>query len=153
GITLLECLGKIPIGSGQQIAMQAMINRQTPPLAADLPSPLKALVEGGLTYDWRRRLTAEQALTLLGETVPISRFQSPPELRSAHPVANPPIEPALSDPVVRRQDGSEMILIPAGEFSMGDLDLHDAPRKRVYLDAYYIAKTPVTVSQYLRFCR
>ena len=39
----------------------------------------------------------------------------------------------------------QMILIPAGEFLMGD-DL-----KKVYLADYYIAKTPITHAQYLHF--
>ena len=39
------------------------------------------------------------------------------------------------------------VLIPAGEFTTAD-----NPRKRVYLDAYYIDMYEVTVSQYKKFC-
>jgi serine/threonine-protein kinase len=41
----------------------------------------------------------------------------------------------------------EMILIPDGEFLMGD------ELKKVHLSDYYIARTPITNAQYLRFVR
>jgi formylglycine-generating enzyme required for sulfatase activity len=52
----------------------------------------------------------------------------------------------------------EMILIPAGEFLMGsdpqqDKDARDdeQPQHRLFLPAYYLAKTPVTNTQYRAF--
>jgi len=52
-------------------------------------------------------------------------------------------------------DLTEMVLIPAGEFSMGDHhgDLHDGcrPVHTVYLDEFYIDKYEVTVGQYKKF--
>lgn len=45
----------------------------------------------------------------------------------------------------------EMIVIPEGEFLMGDEDLSNNPRRRVYLDSYSISKYPVTVKQYMEF--
>lgn len=56
-------------------------------------------------------------------------------------------------------DGSEMILIPAGEFPMGipansslAEELSDAvPEHQVYLDTFYIDKHEVTNEQYLKF--
>ena len=60
--------------------------------------------------------------------------------------------------IVTARDGSEMLLVPAGEFEMGDgetyplkMNLDDQPRHRVYLDAYYIGKYAVTNAQYARF--
>jgi sulfatase modifying factor 1 len=51
-------------------------------------------------------------------------------------------------------DGAEMILIPAGEFLMGSEEYEDEkPQRQVYVDAYYIYKTPVTVAQYRAFCQ
>ncbi len=56
------------------------------------------------------------------------------------------------------KDGAEMILIPAGEFLMGSTDADkyatdaEKPQRTVYLDAYYIYKTEVTVAQYRKFC-
>jgi len=53
------------------------------------------------------------------------------------------------------KDGAKMVLIPAGEFSMGDH--HDVwrsdekPVRAVYLDAYYIDVYEVTNAQYAKF--
>lgn len=47
----------------------------------------------------------------------------------------------------------EMASIPAGLFSMGDDDIKDNRRHPVFLDAYEISKTPVTVSQFKTYCR
>jgi len=55
-------------------------------------------------------------------------------------------------------DGAEIVHIPAGEFMMGSADTdklannQEKPQRRVYLDAYYIYKTEVTVAQYRAFC-
>lgn len=51
-------------------------------------------------------------------------------------------------------DGATMVYVPAGEFTMGSdaYDDDEKPMHKVYLDAYWIDKTPVTVAQYRRFC-
>ena len=57
-------------------------------------------------------------------------------------------------PLVRNaQDGSVLVLVPAGEFEMGDGQGHDCPQHRVYLDAYYIGVYAVTNRQYAEFIR
>jgi sulfatase modifying factor 1 len=66
--------------------------------------------------------------------------------------------------------GIELVEIPAGEFTMGstqaevntllasnssyqrDWFANEIPQHKVYLSAYYIGKTPVTVGQYKQFC-
>lgn len=50
---------------------------------------------------------------------------------------------------IPNRDDVEMVLIPAGEFIMGDEDEKTA--HSVYLDAYYIDKSPVTNAQYKKF--
>ena len=49
--------------------------------------------------------------------------------------------------------GKEMILIPAGEFVMGSNDGRDneKPPQNVYLNAFYIARYPVTNAEYKKF--
>ncbi len=51
------------------------------------------------------------------------------------------------------EDGAPMVLVPAGEFTMGSNDGSDdeKPVHQVYLDAYYLDKYEVTVKQYAKF--
>ena len=57
--------------------------------------------------------------------------------------------------ITNAKDGSELILIPAGEFTMGspsgEGDDDEHPRHQVYLSAYYIGKYEVTNKQFARF--
>ncbi len=59
---------------------------------------------------------------------------------------------------INQKDGAELIFIPAGEFLMGSANTdktaidNEKPQRRVYLDAYYMYKTEVTVAQYIKFC-
>lgn len=54
---------------------------------------------------------------------------------------------------VNEQDGSELVLLPEGEFLMGsDRGFHsERPVHRAYVDAFYLATHPVTNAQYHRF--
>jgi len=54
---------------------------------------------------------------------------------------------------INPKDDAEMILIPAGEFLMGNDDQDDNPRRTVILSAYYIYKNLVTVGMYEKFCQ
>jgi formylglycine-generating enzyme required for sulfatase activity len=57
---------------------------------------------------------------------------------------------------VNPKDDAEMVYVPAGEFLMGSNESHgsphESPQHTVYLDGYWIYKTPVTVTQYWKFC-
>ena len=55
--------------------------------------------------------------------------------------------------IINPADQSELILIPQGEFWMGDEGGRNNPKHQVFLDAYYIDKYPVTNIQYERFVR
>jgi formylglycine-generating enzyme len=59
--------------------------------------------------------------------------------------------------VIKGKDGSEMVMIPAGEFQMGSNDGFRRPDEKpvhtVYLNAFYIDKYEVTNAQYLRFVK
>jgi formylglycine-generating enzyme required for sulfatase activity len=54
------------------------------------------------------------------------------------------------------KDGEDMVLVPAGEFIMGNPDgvgsEGEHPQRKVFLDDYYIYKYEVTVAQYRKFC-
>ncbi|GAH73056.1 unnamed protein product, partial [marine sediment metagenome] len=60
----------------------------------------------------------------------------------------------LPSSIRSEKDGSEMLLVPAGEFTMGSEgnDLDEMPVHKVYLDAFYIDKHEVTNAQYRKFC-
>src|SRR5512147_232729 len=51
------------------------------------------------------------------------------------------------------KDGAPMVLVPAGEFTMGSHDGSDdeKPVHQFSLDAYYLDKYEVTVGQYAKF--
>ena len=55
---------------------------------------------------------------------------------------------------IKGGDGREMVLIPAGSFTMGggaDGDLDEQPQRVIYLDAFYMDKYEVTNADYARF--
>ena len=74
----------------------------------------------------------------------------------------------LPDTIVAPIDGAEMVIVPAGEFTMGldQADIYqifmlddrenpviatEAPARKLHLDAYYIDRYPVTNFQYRKF--
>jgi formylglycine-generating enzyme required for sulfatase activity len=80
----------------------------------------------------------------------------------------PRIETPDLPPIKIGKDGKRMILIPAGEFLRGTSDADilemtlrfgwksewfddEKPQRKIYLDAYYIAETPVTNEEYKKF--
>ncbi len=46
----------------------------------------------------------------------------------------------------------DMVLIPAGEFTMGDNLIKNAPEHEVYINAFYMDKYEVSVKEYKGFC-
>ena len=82
----------------------------------------------------------------------------------------PTTAPPLPKTKINPKDGAEMVLVPAGEFLMGASEeqlaawlkadpkhkredvANELPQRTVYLDAYYVYKTEVTVAQYRKFC-
>ncbi|MDY6787819.1 MAG: SUMF1/EgtB/PvdO family nonheme iron enzyme, partial [candidate division WOR-3 bacterium] len=53
-----------------------------------------------------------------------------------------------------KRDGSTLVYIPAGKFTMGSSggDDNEEPVHTVYLDGYYISKYEITNKQYKQFC-
>jgi len=72
---------------------------------------------------------------------------------------SPPSDARKGDTWVSPADGKEMVFVPAGEFLMGspesesDTGEDEHPQRSVYVDAFWIDKTEVTVAQYRRFCQ
>ena len=63
------------------------------------------------------------------------------------------LRPATHGSVVNDIDGTELVLVPAGDFAMGS-NVHaknERSQCTVYLDEYWIARHPVTNAQYRRF--
>ena len=55
-------------------------------------------------------------------------------------------------PEITGKDGAPMVLVPAGEFTMGGNEaVSEKPVHQVTLDAYYMDKHEVTVEQYAKF--
>ena len=56
-------------------------------------------------------------------------------------------------PAISGKDGAPMVLVPAGEFTMGldGWDADEKPAHRVFLDAFYMDKYEVTIAQYTKF--
>jgi formylglycine-generating enzyme required for sulfatase activity len=80
----------------------------------------------------------------------VNSIQSNPSRISVSPAS--PISAATSLQPTHRvnpKDGANMILIPAGEFKMGDPIR--GKLKKVTLSGYYIYEKPVTVGQYRKF--
>jgi len=67
-------------------------------------------------------------------------------------VAAPEPRPTVATVVKNPKTGAEMILIPEGEFLMGGTAARERPFEKVFLDAYRIAKNPVTVAEFMAYC-
>lgn len=95
---------------------------------------LRAVLSDG---DQRIAVPARDALIALGELA----------------AETAPVTPDAADIVVNPTDGSQLILIPAGEFLMGsdDADKDERPQHSEHVGEFRIAKTPVTNAQYRKF--
>jgi serine/threonine-protein kinase len=139
GVTLYQlCTGQVPFDYPNHFAlMMAHVNEPPSPPRRhrpDLPDALERLILDALAKD------------------PVDRPQSCAEFRQRLEAAipAPPAAPkghaaAALPKVVREADGSELVLVPAGPFKLGP------SRREVYLDAFYLDRTPVTNLAFLRF--
>lgn len=82
---------------------------------------------------------------------PKNRPQSMRELRET--TSGGSLPPAVIKEYRNPKDGSEFVLIPAGEFEMRDGEEANCSGHRVFLDAYYIGKFAVTNAQYALFAK
>jgi formylglycine-generating enzyme required for sulfatase activity len=76
----------------------------------------------------------------------------PPAASAAEPPGSVPVGMANE---ITGKDGAPMVLVPAGEFTMGidGWDADEKPIHRVYLDAFYMDKYEVTTGRYGHFMK
>jgi formylglycine-generating enzyme required for sulfatase activity len=122
------------------------------PRARDLnpqvPPGVEKVIERAVKLDPGQRFASaaelKHALLASAAAVPVAAAR-PPAMRTA----------AWPQRIVLR--GMEFVAVPAGEFAMGSSDgdrqatRSEKPQHRVYLDDYYIGRTPVTRAQYQAF--
>ncbi len=139
-INAASTLSGRPGRNGRPRIVSVLIEDCADALPSSLPSCLYILFEYGYDETLYELLTQGFGLSL-----------APPEPRIVVPPA-PKIE-TLSHTIINPKDGKEMILIPAGEFLMGSREGFDdeKPMHKVYLDAFYISRYPVTNAEYEKF--
>ena len=86
-----------------------------------------------------------------------AKAEPSPEAKAEPPkeeVKDVPKRPSPPKRLAGKPSHSEMVLVPAGEFIMGDDSIHDAsPKRKIYLNAFYMDKDEVTNAEYAKFCR
>jgi serine/threonine-protein kinase len=140
GVTLYRALaGRCPFETENQFAlMMAHVKQEPEPPSRyrpRLPGRLENLVMQALAKDPDER---PQTCAAFREELSGALADVTPSRRAR----------ARSDaPIIESIDGSELILIEGGRFLSGP------SRRDVFLDSYYIARTPVTNKQFLEFLR
>ena len=96
----------------------------------------------------RRQAESEEKARIEAERL---RLQAAAEEKARHKAI---VEPQAGTTRVREKDGAVMVYVPAGEFLMGSNDKdkdalsNEKPQHKVYLDDYWIDRTPVTNAMY-----
>lgn len=90
--------------------------------------------------------------------LPLLALMSPPQSLATVEGAPAIVQRSELPRVIMGVDGAEMLLVPAGVFTMGSDSVMDPlahedeqPAHKIFLDAYYIDKYEVTVWLYLKF--
>jgi eukaryotic-like serine/threonine-protein kinase len=100
--------------------------------------------------------TPPQATPLPGASVTETQAPTQMPTGTVSPTPVPPTEPA-EKLIVAPQDGMLLVYIPAGNFLMGSADsdpnaLEDEkPQQQIYLDAFWMDQTEVTIAQFQDF--
>jgi serine/threonine-protein kinase len=136
GVTLYQlCTGKLPFEGNHFAVMMAHVNEAPRPpseLRPELSPALEKLILSALSKDPSSR--PESCSAFLDQ------------LDTALPGPSAAPKQASDFPsVVRSAEGADMLLIPAGNFLMG------RNKRAVYLDAFYIDRTPVTNRDFMTF--
>ena len=95
------------------------------------------------------------AQTLAAKAVPKAKPVAHPAAPAAKTVA-PKLRRLARARAVNETDGTELVWIPGGTFLRGSPKGKGAsderPQKRIHLDGYWIARTPITLGQYRKYC-
>jgi len=128
-------------------------------LAREREEQAKQQAEQQRLAEERKRAAAEQAAREEAQRkLAEERHRTEDQAKARAEQRSKPIEEArvrpFTPPPVGREligkDGAPMVLVSAGEFTMGG-DSIDNPRHPVYLDAFHMDKYEVTASRYAKF--
>lgn len=120
---------------------------KSPPPPAKPPAPQPAAPIYVLPY---KTPAPEAGEPPAADTPEFPDLPTPPD--SSQSQSLPP--GSLPNQVRWKADGSIMVKVPAGSFTMGGTrNENEKPPHRVSLDTYYIDRTEVTFQRYLTFCR
>ena len=112
----------------------------------------KIILKGGQEFPWDvslEKMATQPVLPKPKPSVPETIVEADVSISKSE--RQPPTD--LPQRIVGK-DGAEMVLIPAGEFQMGNNDYsNEKPEHTVYVDAFYMDVHEVTVEQYLQFVR
>ncbi len=141
GVTLYELVtGQPPFdGSHFSVMMAHVANAPKAPskLRPDVPPALESLILDALAKSPDKR---PQSCAVFRERLFDAIPAGVAEVVEASEASSGPLPERLRD-----TSGHEMVLVPAGKFAMGP------GRREVYVDAFYIDRTPVTNAQFATF--
>jgi serine/threonine-protein kinase len=141
GVTLYQLTtGRVPFDDGNHFAlMMAHVSQKPAPPSQHrpgIPEALDALILDALAKDPGAR--PQRCADFQARLASIVSSSLPPPAPTSTPTPDIPA-------VIRDTDGSELVLVPEGPFQMGP------NRREVYLDAFYMDRTPVTNRQFRTF--
>ncbi len=142
GVTLYELVtGKVPFDDGSHFAvmMAHVSGTPRPPseLRPDVPPALERLILDALAKEPKDR---PQSCAAFRARLDAALEAAAPASHAASILSTRPLASSI-----RESDGTEMVLVPGGPFAMGP------GRRPVYLDAFYVDRTPVTNAQFKTF--
>jgi formylglycine-generating enzyme required for sulfatase activity len=173
GAALYEMLaGKPPFDAVNDFRLYQKILNEKPLVLKGVPSALAELVYKSLEKEPDKRFSGCGEFLSYLEAYENKRLPPPiPEVKpvvldneprvkveprqipEAKPVAPVNQPKAKEKQIVNKKDGSLLVLVPAGEFEMGDGRDSDNPIHKLYLDDYYIGVYAVTNKQYEQFVK
>jgi formylglycine-generating enzyme required for sulfatase activity len=163
GQTLIHSLSEVSMFELKKDELRAEATVQIRHL--DILQPPTRVGEGEYPKYVTKIRVVVQSLSQLGAeeppatpSLPPTSAEPPPKvqdaMRTAVPQALSQVHLGELPHEIVGQDGAQMVLVPAGEFTMGSNEFRDEmPPHRVFLDAFYIDKLEVTTSRFASFLK